>query len=885
MAEKWFPYKTEGRTTTVDISLLYNSPIIRKNFLEVRELYLKNWENENYVTSSRDNYNFKINDSWYFYASFAPKTYYAGETTSFDVRPDGQYTTPAIDKPIVTIDCGEIPGWFAFSNKRDGFGVKLYYWYVEPTMQNVRVIKNNVYEDIEIALDGNTGNKSVYYLNGSWSPHFSGKDKLIVPRGTISANTQLEVRACNKEDWDTIVDNYGYPSQKFTITGLVAIKSQLYNLTYNNTSIQNSTLLTWVCQNQEYLKIEILQSNVIIYSKEEYTSRNNFTIPVGIISTPIQTEIKVYVKQSQNTQVSDANTLNISFTINKPNITNLSQIGEYWEKQIEINFRSENQTGYEYELYQSNNQIGSGTGALDKRFFIAEDRFTQKENCTVRVRVCNAYAGITEWSNWQEISLRLQDIQPTLSNLALSGSNIDLKLVFSWGATDQQKSEVEIKKDDAVIKNYNGTTTNLVEIPPGTLTVGLYKFRVRVAYKDRWTAWQEITVTLVETLASIGVLEPDGIIVPKDDNIRIWWISTNQSKWELTIDSAIKYAGTTTKEIILPPGKLTTDLHTIELKVYYVTPSGITKDPVIKKAEFIAQGPPPRPTLISSNIFTSSRPNFIWDTQDQQGYILDVLDNKQNIVYSTDWQNGLVTDHKVLEYLANGTYTVRIKVMNQYSLESDYGTQQITINAAEPTTITLNAIALESSIMLSWDNPNNKFTKFYILRNGIVIARSVHAKYIDHTAWGECTYIVRGITDKDVYKDSNRAYAECNIRHGIMATLDKLEDNIEVGLSRDEFNFNGVIGLEATVIELSGRELPVMIFGEHRKGEYSINFVREDMFRFIDMCKRRRTFLYRDNRQKLYLTINSPSYKIDHFGLEYNIQATEVDYKEGIEYD
>ena len=238
-----------------------------------------------------------------------------------------------------------------------------------------------------------------------------------------------------------------------------------------------------------------------------------------------------------------------------------------------------------------------------------------------------------------------------------------------------------------------------------------------------------------------------------------------------------------------------------------------------------------------------------------------------------------------MDYLSNGTYTARVKIMNQFSLESDSGSKDFTINSNIDTSINLIAEAKGNCVELTWNNTGGMFEKCYIIRNGEVVASTILETYVDYTAWGDCAYTIRGVTSQDVYKDSNVVAVQCNISLGIMTTVGALNDVIQVGISRNEFNFNGSIDLSNTQVVLNGRELPVVVFGEHSRNTYNITFVSKELFHFIEMCKRRQIFLYRDKRQKLYLSITNPRYTIDRLGIEYTIQATEVDYNEVITYD
>ena len=746
------------------------------------------------------------------------------------------------------------------------------------------------------------------------------------------------------------------------------------NIKVEHTDITQPTIVSWRTDLQQVsYEVQVVQGENVIFINTGSSSQS-VSIPANTLLPGLDAIVKVKATERLlNTNVtSDYAEYNFKPAFTYPTIDNLSYVGEFWEKPITVNWRSTHQDGYEYECYYNNQKVSSGTGGTETSFTIPANTFTGTLPSSVRIRVYRLYGDNKYYSEWQERSLLLRDIEATISNLlvegdywekpiklswqstnqqqfkieilksnqvvktyagttstsytipaeqltegqqtlrvtvgyanryvnsnektvtlkniqsvvsdlALSGSNIDLELIFSWNSENQQKYEFEIYKDDAKVENYSGTTATSIVIPHSSLTTGLHRFRVRVAFKDRWTNWEEITSTLTETLPSIGAFEPDGVITERDNPTRVWWTSQNQSKWELVIDGTTTYNGTTEKEKILSPGALQTGKHSMVLTVTYRTGAGVEKH-VTKKAEWIVQGKPPTPTIISISTFVTSRPTITWDTQDQQGYILEVLKDNE-VVYSTDWQNGLIVEHKIKDYLENGIYTVRVKVMNQYSLESDWGTKQITINAQIEGTIDLDTLLIKETVRLKWDNTSNKFMKFYILRNDEVIAKTTDTSYVDYTVFGECRYKIRGITVNDVYRDSNICYERCDIRHGIVATIDQLNESIDVGLSRNEFSFNASISLENNTIMLSGRELPVTIFGEHSNNTYSIKFTSKELFKFLEMCKRRQVFLYRDKRQKLYLSITNPSYTIDMLGIEYTVQAIEVDYSEVIGYD
>lgn len=661
--------------------------------------------------------------------------------------------------------------------------------------------------------------------------------------------------------------------------------------TYPNATISNllqqgdfwerDILVSWLSTNQGKYEVELWQNNIKIGATRTGLATPSYTIPANTFTGSENAVIKVRVANPQGVW-SEWKSLTLSLKDITATITSLLVEGDYWEKGIKVSWQSTNQQQLKIEALKSNLVVKTYTGTTNNVYVIPPEELGEGQY-TIRVTV--AYAN--RFVNSAERTVTLKNITPTIDNLALSGSNIDLALILSWTSTDQQKLEVDILKNDLSVKTYVGTVANLVNIPNNTLTTGLHKFRVRVAYKDRWSEWKEITSNLIETLPSIGVLEPDGVITKRDEPTRLWWTSQNQSKWKLVIDEVTTYTGTTEKELILVPGALTTRRHSIVLTVWYVTGLGVEKPPVTKKAEWIVQGVPPTPTITSADMFNTNRPITTWDTQDQQGYVLEALKGA-DIIYSTDWQNGLIVQHKINDYLENGTYTIRVKVMNQYELESDWGTKQITINAIEDTDITLKSIVIGNNVQLTWDNPSNKFIKFYIIRNGTVIAKTTDTTYTDYTAHRDCIYTVRGITAGDIYKDSNRVYEQVEIDRSILATVDKLHDQLRCAFFTDTDKFNATLGLECKLVEASGREYPIAVFGEHSSKAINLKLLQCDSLdRLIEMFNRKQVFCYRDGTEKVYFIIQSLPYNRDSLLRDHEgtINATVVDYKESVEYD
>ena len=653
------------------------------------------------------------------------------------------------------------------------------------------------------------------------------------------------------------------------------------NLTYQGNFWERPIIVNWRSQNQAGYEYELYYNNNKIKSGTG-NKETTFTIPANTFTgtLPASVRVRTYnVDDEGNKYYSDWSEKSISLKDIEATITNLLVSSEYWEKDIELSWQSTDQEQLKIEVFKDNTIVKTYTGTTSSRYIIPAETLTAG-NYTFKVWV--GYAN--RFVNFATKNVTLKDIVPTITELNLSGSNIDYSLTLGWTSTDQQKYEAEILKDEELKNSLSGTLDKQIVFPNNTLETGNYTFRVRVGYKDRWSEWAKITVTLIESFPSIGAFEPDSITVKKEEDIRIWWTSTNQSSWEIKIDSTLTYTGTYETEKILPPNTLTVGNHKLTLIVTYRTALGVEKK-VSKTVEFKVQGKPPLPTFTSGNRFMTSLPVISWDTQEQQGYLLEILKDDV-IVWTTKWQNGLVTRQKVLKILEDGTYKARLKIMNVFTIESDYAIQEFTVSTNEVTEISLQATQIDKYIQLTWDNINDTFNVFFIIRDGIYIGKTSETIYNDYTACNKHDYVIVGLNFNNVAKYSNLVNIGCSIDGCVMATVDNLTNMINVGRVVNNYNFSGSINLTGEAIYCTGREKPVMVWGEHSQATYTLKFIdHENYFRFIEMCKRRQVFCYRDRNQKLFLSVNTPKYELDNVLAEYNITALEVDYSEVVDID
>ena len=350
------------------------------------------------------------------------------------------------------------------------------------------------------------------------------------------------------------------------------------------------------------------------------------------------------------------------------------------------------------------------------------------------------------------------------------------KNTFTWDAEDDtdltQVCFAEVKQTSAVfewrVKNASTSKTISVSgattactVPANTFPSGTLEWRVKVTANSGTTttsAWQEITTTDVTPTAK--PVSPSGIVIDATIVNRFSWkhiISTGtpQSKADLQWSAD----GTTWNTLAtvtgenqyydVPANKFTSGTKYWRVRTYNTdgTPSEWSD-----KAEFIAINAPSAPSIVIQS--TGPRPRITWQTSEQEAYQLTLSSGyASGTVYGTEkaWRSPV--------YLADGSYTVRVRVQNKYGMWSEWSAAALPVSHTEGEAITLSVTASHEAA-LTWRTAGS-YDFYLIERDGVAIGRTVQKQYVDHTSIGSVTYRVRGCyADSDNYGLSNTVTAE-----------------------------------------------------------------------------------------------------------------------------
>ena len=158
---------------------------------------------------------------------------------------------------------------------------------------------------------------------------------------------------------------------------------------------------------------------------------------------------------------------------------------------------------------------------------------------------------------------------------------------------------------------------------------------------------------------------------------------------------------------------------------------------------FINNIPPEAPTITS--VTGNGRITVKWMSTEQVAYQIQIGNYDTGAVYST---NKTVFINK---YLVNGTYTVKVRIFNKYGKYSDWSTCVFAqnMNVASPSA---NITVMEGYNLIEIPD-NSAYSKYYILRDGVVIAKVSSGMYFDYFCNGVNTYTIRAVTVNDDFAD------------------------------------------------------------------------------------------------------------------------------------
>jgi len=302
------------------------------------------------------------------------------------------------------------------------------------------------------------------------------------------------------------------------------------------------------------------------------------------------------------------------------------------------------------------------------------------------------------------------------------------------------------------------TTANTITVAANTFSTDSIQWQV-TATPSAGTAitspWY--TLSTVEALSSATITEPIGSVVDGSKEILFVWqhiISTGTAQTKYDIETSAD-------------GTTYTSLHseTTAVQNYAVVANTFSAGALYwrvrtyntdnaagswSSAKIVVIAAPSTPVV---SVSSSPRPMVQWQATGQQAYEVEIGTLESGTKF------GVEKSYKCPEYLADGIYTAKVRVQNQYGLWSEWGTASFTAPNTVGNAITLAATSSHVAA-LSWAT-TGLYDKYYVYRDGELIAKTTLKSYVDNTSIGITRYQVRGAYDaSDNYGLSNSVTAD-----------------------------------------------------------------------------------------------------------------------------
>ena len=506
-------------------------------------------------------------------------------------------------------------------------------------------------------------------------------------------------------------------------------------------------------------------------------------------------------------------------------------------------------------------------------------------------------------SNKPYISVEYSDeiVGLSLSNLApSSGSIVPANVTtFSWAEAATgvcyesitrasaklrwRKSASDTVKEIAV----PGTATSIT-IPANTFSGDSIQWQLSVTANSGVTTtsdWMTLSLTDVESTA-VAVAPDRTVLDGSSDNVFKWEhvISTGtaQTKAELqqsTDGSTWTALATVTGAAntwTAPAGTFTSGTKYWRVRTYN---SKGAAGAWSAATQFIVLAAPATPPV--SIVSTEPRPEIRWQSDEQQAYQVEI-----DGVYASGTRFGTGKTWKAPFYLEDGSYTVRVRVQNEYGFWSPWGTAALPVTNVPGGAIMLTA-STENAVTLAWVDSDN-YDFYIVYRDGTPIAKAEEHGYVDNMAIGACTYQVRGCySDNDYYGISAEVSVSVTPEYNVLYDMDAGEwlTMKYSGLTNQPVTRS--ISRSIAEVRLSGYTYPVAERSKAKTATYDGNVV----------------FLNRDSAEKFEGMIghlvclklhpsggcigylNEVSGEVNQYKSVYSFMVTQIEYEEEIDID
>ena len=408
---------------------------------------------------------------------------------------------------------------------------------------------------------------------------------------------------------------------------------------------------------------------------------------------------------------------------------------------------------------------------------------------------------------WEDVVPKVWIVSPTTGSAVDNASAIEFRWGYDGGTSysgaynHQANALLEWKEASSEEIHQGGTVTGdvwSITLPAGTLPEKA-SLQWRVTSTSEFgavvtTDWVDISTTNTTPYAPVD-LSPADVNVDNNGPVLFRWrhdIATGeaQTKAELQYSNdsgsswlALGSISGAEQAYAVPAHRLPTGL--VEWRVRTAGRTGVY-GPWSQHTKIIVKASPPAPII--SQVSASPRPAVQWQSVGQQGY--RVLFQGEGISCDTGIHYGVERSAKCPMYLPDGAVTITVQVVNSIGVWSESSvtanvsnvdTQMAAPPAPEPSLHTRHGV-----VYLTWP-PSQRYTRYYVLRDGQPVAVVTDGAYADKTAAGRPEYRILGVygKDADYYVASRPIPITVSVYSAMLVDMDAQQSLAYLRLHRD----------------------------------------------------------------------------------------------------
>lgn len=411
-----------------------------------------------------------------------------------------------------------------------------------------------------------------------------------------------------------------------------------------------------------------------------------------------------------------------------------------------------------------------------------------------------------------------------------AGDGFTLSFVVSANGLCYALSFMKVSRVYAQWRDASGASVNTVEmeIPENldnvalTFPEGMFgsaKGVVITPYvvTENGSVWQgsPVTVSFSDTTPTAVPVSPVGEVLDSAAAITFRWnhiVTSGLAQTKAELDYSTD--GTTWQSLAVINGaqtSYTAPANTFSIGVNFWRVRTYNADGVASEwsqaVQFICVGAPETPVVLIGS--ASPRPSITWQVEGQLAYQVELEG-----VYTSGVCYGTGKQWTAPMYLADGSYTVRVRVQNEYGLWSGWGMAVFGVQNTAGAAITLNVESGASAEL--WWQTSGAYDFYLVYRDGALIAKTTNRMYTDLTSIGAVSYQVRGCFAEDSnYGLSGAVQTDVNVDFITVIDLERSRTLVLPRSASAHRKTSRSFGRNVKSVQLAGRRFPTLERSEH----------------------------------------------------------------------